>query len=187
MTKRRVIRILAFFALLLLVIYSYQPKNYGDEGIVLSGQPHCVTPEPKALHYSPGLELKDLYGAGKSLKEFSNQTILLTFWAPWCKPCMKELPQIAKLLKKMPQIKIITVAVQYDNKDQIKKLVQKHGLTGAVNLLDQQGSSMENFGLYMLPSAFILDKDQIIRYRLSGERNWSGESAIDDLKTVMAM
>ncbi len=48
----------------------------------------------------------------KFLSEFlKNKNILVSFWATYCEPCKKEIPEILRLIEKYPQIKVYFINI----------------------------------------------------------------------------
>ena len=54
----------------------------------------------------------DANGASISLTNFSDKFILINFWATWCAPCRKEMPQLSKLQLQMggKDFEVLTIA-----------------------------------------------------------------------------
>jgi cytochrome c biogenesis protein CcmG/thiol:disulfide interchange protein DsbE len=53
-----------------------------------------------AQEKAPDFTLKDLSGNEVSLKDYRGQIVLLDFWATWCVPCRKSIPELVELRKK---------------------------------------------------------------------------------------
>jgi peroxiredoxin len=53
-----------------------------------------------AQEKAPDFTLKDLSGNTVSLKDYRGQIVLLDFWATWCVPCRKSIPELVELRKK---------------------------------------------------------------------------------------
>ena len=48
---------------------------------------------------APDFNLKDQYGVTHSLENYKGKVIFLNFWATWCPPCKKEMPDIENIYK----------------------------------------------------------------------------------------
>lgn len=69
--------------------------------------------------------------AGKSyrLSELKGKWVLVNFWAPWCPPCWKELPDLDDLQKQRSDIVVIGIAMDYNNVESVRYLLKKHKVT----------------------------------------------------------
>lgn len=68
-----------------------------------------------------------------------SEYLIVNFWATWCAPCVKELPQFDQLLTKNKNLKIVLVS--FDFVEQLEKkvipFVEKRQIKSEVVLLDE--------------------------------------------------
>jgi len=110
------------------------------------------------------------------LRKFTTQpdrhVVVLSFFATWCKPCMKELPHIQNLYDKYSDQKIkfflidITEATRnisgFENYPKAGQFLTNKGINMPV-LNDNRGIAKERYGVETLPRLFIIDKFQTIQ------------------------
>jgi len=116
----------------------------------------------------PKFEAKSLVEEEKFLssKEFGNETILVNFFASWCKPCRDEHIFIQRFSDKM-RIKIIGI----NYKDNPKKAIvwlKKLGNPYSNIAVDRNGRIAIDWGVYGIPETFLIDSKGIIKYRHVG-------------------
>lgn len=68
----------------------------------------------------------DTSGKQHRLSDLKGKWVLVNFWAPWCPPCWKELPDLDELQKQRGDIVVIGVAMDYNNTDSVHYLLKKH-------------------------------------------------------------
>ena len=114
--------------------------------------------------------LKDLKGKTRSLKEFKGKVVVVSFWATWCKPCIRELSFLKKVKAKHPdRLEILAVATDGPNTaSRIRPVSIQKRLTMPV-LLDADGSvmaSMNSRGI--LPQSNYIDTRGNLAYSHEG-------------------
>lgn len=64
-------------------------------------------------------------------------TILINYWATWCKPCVEELPVISRYAEVHPQVKVILVSLDFENQKESKlyPFISENGIVHDVYLL----------------------------------------------------
>ena len=132
-----------------------------------------------ALMYAPGKFefLKNwTVERDKNLRKFMSQPdrypVVLSFFATWCVPCMKELPHLENVFQAYKNEKVkfflvdITEATRStgENKNSPKAgpFLAEKGVTIPI-LYDNRGVAKERYGVKTIPRFFVIDKFQIIR------------------------
>jgi len=101
-----------------------------------------------------------------STEEFGNKTVIVNFFATWCKPCREEHPYI-KRLSNTKGIKIIGINYK-DNPQRTIKWLKELGNPYSKIAIDSNGQIGIDWGVYGLPETFIVNAKGIIKYRHVG-------------------
>lgn len=108
---------------------------------------------------APQFELRDLDGNRVSLADYRGHVVWINFWATWCRPCKKELPDIAKLYDEKRDAGLVVLAVNVEESaDDARAWMEGAGLSLPV-LLDTSGSVYRQFRLQGLPDSFFVGRD----------------------------
>ena len=100
-----------------------------------------------------------------STKEFSNEIILVNFFASWCVPCRVEHAFMQSLSNE--GIKIIGINYKDDPQQAIQWL-EELGNPYSNVAIDSNGRIAIDWGVYGIPETFIVNTDNIIQYRHVG-------------------
>jgi peroxiredoxin len=113
---------------------------------------------------APDFALPTLKGPTLSLASLRGKVVLVDFWAQWCEPCKKELPELDKLAKSYAGKGVVVLAVNIDKqRGNAERLVKQLGL-GLDVLLDPAGSVAASYDPPKMPSSFVVDKKGIVRF-----------------------
>jgi thiol-disulfide isomerase/thioredoxin len=121
---------------------------------------------------APSFEAPRLGGGGTvSLEALRGKVVFVDFWASWCAPCLKSMPQLDALRKEFPADRFALIGVNVDSDlGAAKKLLGKRPV-GYPSASDPEGRLPARFGLETMPSAYLIDADGVIRYVHRGFRD----------------
>lgn len=117
------------------------------------------------------LALKDLTGADQSLAGYRGRVVILNFWATWCEPCMKEMPDLATIQNDYAALGVQVIGAAGDaaaDSAKVMKFIRQHKVNFPV-WVGATTDDMQRFGLgTVLPATVIIDKDGKIVWREIG-------------------
>ena len=132
------------------------------------------------------LVLQDLQGKKHDLKDYKGQVVLVQFWATYCGPCRKEMPSMNKMMKKMGDVPFKILAVDMgETKAEVDQFVSEVKPEFTI-LMDEEGKSIGDWGVFAAPSNFIIDPEGNVRYTLFGGVEWDSDELIEKLKAIAA-
>jgi cytochrome c biogenesis protein CcmG/thiol:disulfide interchange protein DsbE len=146
---------------------------------------------------APSFSLPSLSGNRESLsiwcgatltKPFVNsapQIVVLSFWATYCVPCQKEIPELTKFAEKhaADKIKFFLVNIDPEGGPKVEPFVKDKKYTLPV-LLDPYRKTAERYGVRSLPALIVIGPDGIIRYSSVGFKE--GVSLENKLEEVIS-
>ena len=123
----------------------------------------------------------DLYQKDIDLSVFKEGKIILSYWATWCGPCIKEMPSIKRAEKILEDYGYTFLLVSDETITKISKFKNERNFD--FNFL-KSSKSFETLGVYSMPTSYIFDENGNIIETIVGAIEWDSEEMINKLKML---
>jgi len=159
--------VLAIAVLALAVTFVRFPKSTG-------------TRFPEVGQPAPVFEGRFLTGEPFSLAaEKGKRVIILNFWASWCDPCIKEMPDLEKLYQKTKASGVELVAVNQDTREAVaREFTERLKITMPV-IWDDDARIAKQFGTFRYPETYVIDLDGNIAKKIFGPVDWTSDEVVN--------
>ncbi len=129
--------------------------------------------------------LPDLTGQVHAFDQWRGEPLVVNFWATWCAPCVREMPDLDALQNEFPSVRIIGVGV--DRPEKIAEFLQKvpvsylilEARASGLDLMQQLGNTAGG-----LPFTLVITPQQRIARSIEGQINFDELRSL--LKTIVA-
>jgi peroxiredoxin len=116
---------------------------------------------------APAFKLWSVDGQLVESSDLKGQFVILNFWATWCVPCIKELPEFQKAHESLNQkVKIIGINLA-ESKEKVRAYMEDHHFKFPV-LLDRYGNVSQEYEVLHLPVTYFITPDGIVREKIFG-------------------
>ena len=125
------------------------------------------------------LKFKDDEGKEISFSDFQDKVLLVNFWATWCAPCIKEMPSLDILKKKINKnFDVIAVSVDRDGVKKVKDFFNENKITNLGKYFDTKNSLAKEMNLIGLPTSFFINKKGDLIGYFQGDMEWDNNNFI---------
>ncbi len=118
---------------------------------------------------APAFSLPDLKGREVPLSDFRGKVVVLDFWATWCPPCKREIPDFIDLQRKYGPQGLQIVGIALDEPEKVADFVRQNGMDYPV-LMGSDEVAARYGGIEGIPTTFLIDRDGKIVNRFEGFR-----------------
>lgn len=105
-------------------------RDFLRQGLAATGA--ALAPLPLPLFAAPSADaaaafladaFPDLQGVSTPLSRYAGRPLVVNFWATWCAPCVKEMPDLDALSRKYPGMTFLGIAI--DTLPNVERFLQK--------------------------------------------------------------
>ena len=151
-------------------------------GLTLSCQQESVAKSP-----APNFTLRNLSGETVTLEEYRGRVVLLDFWATWCPPCRRAIPELVKLQEKYGDKGLVILGVSMDdpqlaNDEFLQMFKEKMKINYPILRADEWVvRAYFPDGRTAIPTLYLIDREGTIREKVVGYRPGALERVIVEL------
>ena len=102
--------------------------------------------------------LADLQGNTRSLKQLRGKVVLVNFWATWCPPCRKEIPDLQTLYNRFKDQGLVILGISDEDAGKVRSFLADKNVTYPI-LLDPSRKVNDLFQVQGIPKSFVYDRD----------------------------
>jgi thiol-disulfide isomerase/thioredoxin len=137
--------------------------------------------EPRQL---PNVSFVDADGRERTLADFRGKGVLLNLWAPWCGPCVKEMPALDRLAAQRDGTDFEVVALSIDKKGlpAARAFHEALGLQAIEPYADSARQALFLLGPRALPTTLLLDAQGREVARALGARRWDSPEVVAEIE-----
>lgn len=99
-------------------------------------------------------------GGSVDLEQLRGKVVIVTLWASWCGPCMRELPVLANFQRAIGDDALQVVAINFkEDRRLFNDFVRRNGDNGMFWVHDARGTVSDAWGVLTLPRMFAIGQD----------------------------
>ena len=148
--------------------FGYRLYHYQQEGTVRAPAQTASAGAQAAMEAQvlgrprPEFTLPDLDGQPRSISEWDGKVVALNFWATWCPPCLKEVPEFVSLQDKYQAQGLQFIGIALQKPEEVREFVAEHKvnypiLAGELEVIKLAEAYGNNIGA--LPYTVIIDRN----------------------------
>jgi thiol-disulfide isomerase/thioredoxin len=103
-----------------------------------------------------GFTFIDHTGKKLTLSDYKGKWVLINFWATWCPPCLKEIPDLISLYESRNDVMVIGIAIDYQDPKTVLKYVKSMSISYPIVLGDRKIAAQIG-PISMLPTTYVFD------------------------------
>ena len=126
-------------------------------------------------------------GSTGRLSDYQGKVVVLNFWATWCAPCRKEMPELSALQSTLGgnNFAVVTIATGPNPLHKIAAFFRDIKINNLPSHRDPRQALARGMGVLGLPTTLILDREGQEVARLLGDTNWHSDSALTIMRALI--
>ena len=158
-----------------------------DLGVAMSGMPSLRADEANAP--APEIAYLKLDGTAARLSDLRGRVVLVNLWATWCGPCVREMPDLARLAATYEALGLTVVALSDEDETTVLPFVKRTATDSIVGLADLGGlPDPYARASSTRPVTFLIARDGTLKRLVVGGQTYEAFEALvaDELQPNLA-
>ncbi|HSM10721.1 MAG TPA: TlpA disulfide reductase family protein [Lysobacter sp.] len=130
--------------------------------------PTAPAPKPDQEAVVPSLQIATLDGERYDLAAHRGKWVVVNFWATWCAPCLKEMPELSALDAMHEHIVVIGLAYEDIEAQAMHDFLQKHPVVYPIAIVDTYAPPADFDTPRGLPMTYLIAPDGTIAKKVLG-------------------
>jgi len=189
-SKKRVIaRLLGMASIIGIVCTGYPVAGFGGDTACPSGEQALGNFQPATTNKTvPEAPFLADDGSRHTLRDYRGKGIVLNFWATWCAPCVREMPQLDRLSALVRDNGIEVLTVSEDRKGMVlaPKFYKKNKLRDLPVLVDEKSGLLKAFKAKGLPTTVLINAQGHEIGRVLGTVEWDSIEAVEFVRKCLS-
>ena len=141
------------------IVLLFVINNMGSEPEQGPYPPNYVPAAQRSSALAPDFTLPTIDGKQLKLSDYKGKVVIIDFWATWCPPCRKGIPDLIELKKKYGSkgLEVIGISLDTDTKAQVAGFAKTQGMNYPVVYGNQTVAQLYG-GIEAIPTSFVIDK-----------------------------
>lgn len=128
----------------------------------------------------PELVAKTVDGKRLDLMDFRGRWLVVNFWATWCGPCLKEMPELSALHAMREQIKVVGLAYEDISAEDMTAFLEAHPVAYPIVIVDPLSPPRDFATPRGLPTTYLIAPDGKVAH------HFLGPVTAEDIETAIA-
>ncbi|MEZ5687137.1 MAG: TlpA disulfide reductase family protein [Paracoccaceae bacterium] len=120
------------------------------------------------------LQMTDGTGAPRQIAEFAGQIVVLNLWGPWCLPCRREMPSLARLGAALEGrgVAVLPLAFDWRGAAGVRRFYKETDIANLPVLIGDGDNLNATLGIENLPTTVVIDRAGMTHSLIEGEAHW---------------
>jgi peroxiredoxin len=127
-----------------------------------------------------------LEGESFSLSDFEGKVLVLSFCGSWSPPCADDLRSLNSVYQSLRHKGFIALSISTDRSaDSLRHFLAKTHLGFQVVLDEKLIVTKSRYKVFMVPTAFLIDRKGIVQKRFFGVQNWTSPGLTSEIEKLL--